>query len=310
MDQLRSMRLFRAVVDHGSLVAAAEVLHISTPMASKYLAALEAHLGARLIHRSSRQRSLTEAGRQYYEQCRSALDLIDAAEAQLREGTFEPSGELKVSMPVWCANAAFAELLAGHRRTFPKVTLDLHLDNRQVDLVADGYDAALRVTFKPSPSLLARPICEVEFVPVIASGALGGRQAPLRPQDLSLLGAVVPNYMSLDGKYMVRDTEREAFSLSPCLRTDSTALSRQAVLAGLGMAILPLPLVMDDLASGHLLRLLPQWHVPPITLYAVYASRRQMAPKLRGFIDLLVERLPRLPGFSPIPANRSRSPGM
>ena len=163
MDRLTSLRVFREVVEAGSFAAAAARLEISAPMASKHVAQLEQSLGARLLHRSSRHLSLTEAGRAWYEQSGRALDLLDAAEHAIGQKNDTPRGQLKVSAPVWCATPRFADVLAGYRERCPEVLVDMHLENRKVDLAADGYDLALRATQEPSPALIARPLCRLQF---------------------------------------------------------------------------------------------------------------------------------------------------
>jgi DNA-binding transcriptional LysR family regulator len=154
----QSMRLFCAVVEKGSLAAAAEVLEMSTPMATKYLNALETRLGTRLIQRTSRQRRLTPSGENYYLQCKQALGLIDQAEADLIESTELPRGKLKVSALTWLIHPGFGGLVAAYRQQCPDVTLDLRLDEKLVDLVAEGFDIALRATQQPAPQLVARPV--------------------------------------------------------------------------------------------------------------------------------------------------------
>ncbi len=292
MDRLTSLRVFREVVEAGSFVAAAERLSISAPMASKHVAQLEKSLGARLLHRSSRHLSLTEAGQAWYEQSRRALDLLDAAENAIGRKDETPRGQLKVSAPVWCANARFADVLAGYRERCPEVLVDLHLENRKVDLAADGYDLALRATHEPSPALIARPLCRQQFHLVAAPACIARGGLPVVPADLAKLDAIVPSYVSIDGLALKGPDGRQApLRLAPVLRSDDTTLTLHAVRAGIGMSFLPEWLVDEDIAAGRLLRLVPDYAAPPVTLFAVYTSRQYMAPKLRSFIDFLGERL-------------------
>ena len=292
MDRLTSLRVFREVVESGSFVAAAERLAISAPMASKHVAQLEKSLGARLLHRSSRHLSLTEAGQAWYEQSRRALDLLDAAEDAIGQKDDTPRGQLKVSAPVWCANARFAEVLAGYRERCPEVLVDLHLENRKVDLAADGYDLALRATQEPSPALIARPLCRQQFHLVAAPACIARGGLPAVPADLARLDAIVPSYVSIEGLALKGPDGRQApLRLAPVLRSDDTTLTLHAVRAGIGMSFLPEWLVDEDIAAGRLLRLVPDYAAPPVTLFAVYTSRQYMAPKLRSFIDFLGERL-------------------
>ncbi|WP_213953752.1 LysR family transcriptional regulator [Variovorax sp. dw_954] len=292
MDRLTSLRVFREVVDAGSFAAAAERLAISAPMASKHVAQLEKSLGARLLNRSSRHLSLTEAGSAWYAQSSQALDLLDAAQASIGQRDETPRGQLKVSAPVWCATPRFARLLADYRERCPEVLVDMHLENRKVDLAADGHDLALRATHEPSPALIARPLCKVQFHLVAAAALVERVGTPAVPADLARLGAIVPSYVNIEGLSLKAAGGRQApLRLAPVLRSDDTTLSLHAVRAGMGMAFLPEWLVDDDLAQGLLTRLVPDYSAPAVTLFAVYTSRQYMAPKLRSFIDFLAQRL-------------------
>ena len=295
MDRLTSLRVFREVVESGSFVAAAERLSMSPPMASKHVAQLEKSLGARLLHRSSRHLSLTEAGQAWYEQSGRALDLIDAAEAAIGSKNEAPRGQLRVSAPVWCATPRFADVLAGFRARYPEVLVDMHLENRKVDLAADGYDLALRATQEPSPALIARPLCRLQFH-VVASPACiskaGWRGVPEHPAELAKLDAIVPSYVNLEGFTLRGPGGRQApLRLQPVMKSDDTNLTLHAVRAGIGLSFLPEWLIDEDLAQGRLLRLVPDYAAPPVTLFAVYTSRQYMAPKLRSFIDFVSAQL-------------------
>ncbi|MDM0087002.1 MULTISPECIES: LysR family transcriptional regulator [unclassified Variovorax] len=292
MDRMTSLRVFREVVDAGSFTAAAERLDISAPMASKHVAQLEKSLGARLLNRSSRHLSLTEAGESWYAQSAQALDLLDAAEAAIGRKNDAPRGQLKVSAPVWCATPHFARVLAGYHAACPEVLVDMHLENRKVDLAADGYDLALRATQEPSPALIARRLCRVQFHLVATPALLAQAGTPVLPSELARLGAIVPSYVNIEGLSLKGPGGRQApLRLNPVLRSDDTTLTLHAVRAGLGMSFLPEWLVDDDLAAGTLVRVAPEYSAQPVTLFAVYTSRQYMAPKLRSFIDFLGQAL-------------------
>lgn len=298
MDQLKSMRLFCAVVEKGSLAAAAEVLDMSTPMATKYLNALETRLGTRLIQRTSRQRRLTPSGENYYLQCKQALGLIDQAEADLIESTELPRGKLKVSAPTWLIHPGFGGLVAAYRQQCPDVTLDLRLDEKLVDLVAEGFDIALRATQQPAPQLVARPLCTVHFAAVASPKSLAMHPVST-PEDLLQAPAVAPAEVDLSSMWLMhKDGQQRPLHVSAGLLTDSAAMAKWCAMADAGTAFLPLSMVAEELEDGRLQRVLPDWQIRPVTLFAVYTSRRQMSPRLRCFIDLLVERLPELPGFT------------
>ncbi len=289
--ELTGLRVFQAIVEAGSFSAAADRLGMAPPMVSKHIARLERTLGARLLHRTSRSMSLTEAGTAFYEQGRQALELLDAAAASVGQGQQRPRGELRISAPVWCATPRFARLLADYRQACPEVRLDLHLDNRMVDLVSEGFDVALRMTAEPAPHLIARPLCQMAFHLVAAPGFSpdagdGGGPPGGPPRPIPM---VMPNYVQLE---RLRNALQEGMHrhIDAVMKCSDSTLSYHAVVAGMGAAFLPAWLVDDDLASGRLVRL-PGDTAFVGTLYAVYASRRQMPLKLRSFIDFVAERL-------------------
>ena len=287
MDQLTSMQVFQQVVDSGSFALAGQRLGISAPMVSKHVAGLEKRLGARLLNRSSRHLSLTEAGQRWYTQSSQALELLDAAAQELGQHSQAPRGQLKISAPVWCATPRMAQILASYRARYPEVLVDIHLDNHKVDLATAGYDMALRAATEPAPHLIARPLCEVPFYLVAVPAYLRRATYPQQPADLARHAAVVPSYITLAPLQLTQAGRSAPLHLSPALLSDDSNLSLHAVRAGMGIGLLPAWLVDEDIASGRLERVLPQWSALTVTLYAIYTSRRYLAPKVRSFIDWL-----------------------
>ncbi len=278
-----SLRVFREVVESGSFVAAANRLSLSTAMASKHVAHLERQLGARLLNRTSRHLSLTEAGTVYLEQCREALDSLQAGEAAIGLSQEAPRGVLRVTAPVWCANRRFADVLAAYKLGHPDVVVDIRLENRKVDLVEEGYDLALRVTREPSPTLIVRPLCTVQFH-LVATPAYLKRVGRPRASPTSN-GAILPTYVNLDGLEVTGPNGKLKLHLHATMKTDDTTLSYHAVHAGLGLAYLPDWLVADDLKRGELKCVMPGVQSPVSTLFAAYTSRKYMTAKVRSFID-------------------------
>jgi DNA-binding transcriptional LysR family regulator len=287
MDTLTSLKVFREVVDSGSFIKAAQRLNLSAAMASKHVAHLERQLGARLLNRTSRHLSLTEAGAAYLEQCREALDSLRAGEAAIGMRLDVPRGVLKVTAPVWCANRRFAQVLAAYKRQHAEVMLDIRLENRKVDLVEEAYDLALRATRDPSPTLIVRRLCTLQFHLVATAAFLKREGRPKSPADLSRLSAILPTYVNLEGFAMDGPDGQVPLRLQAAMKSDDTTLSYHAVHAGIGMAYLPDWLVGDDLARGDLKHVLPGHNGPPSTLYAAYTSRKYMTAKVRSFIDFL-----------------------
>jgi DNA-binding transcriptional LysR family regulator len=292
MDRMTSLRVFREVVDAGSFSAAADRLSLSASMASKHVSELEHSLGARLLHRSSRHLSLTEAGEVYYTQCRLALETLEAAESAIGEQTNEPRGELKVTAPGWCANQPFAQLLTSYRRRYPQVVLDMRLDNRKVDLVAEGFDLALRATFEPSLTHIARPLCEMPFLLAISPDYLKRIGPHLSSLEVLSRGVIMPSDINLEKLPPPITPDGQPLPIPPItMRTDDFSLIYHATLAGNGVSYLPEWMIADDLATGRLVTLLDQPRPPPMPIHAVYMSRRHLPSKLRTFIDHLAAAL-------------------
>jgi len=288
MDTLVSMRVFRAVVELESFVRAASRLELSAAMASKHVAHLERHLGARLLNRSSRHLSLTEIGRVYFDQCREMLDSLDEVEATVGRTAVVPRGVLKLSAPVWFANPIFTRALAAYRLQFPEVSFDIDLSGRSVNLVEEGFDLALRVSQAPAPALIARAIGPVEFH-LVAAPLYLEQAGPLRcPADLAAHATITYTLLGT-GTELVFDGPRgrEAVHLRPVLQTNNETLMHDAACDGMGVALLPSWQTADDLRSGRLRRLLDDYRMLAPTLYAVYTSRRYLSSKVRTFVDFM-----------------------
>jgi DNA-binding transcriptional LysR family regulator len=291
MDALTSLRVFRQVVEAGSFVKAAERLDLSTAMTSKHVANLEKQLGVRLLNRTTRHLSLTEAGSVYYEQCSEALDILQAAEAAVGVQTAQPQGVLKVTAPGWFANRKFADLLVEYQARYPDVLVDLRLENRFVDLVEEGYDMAIRATSEPSPSLIVRPLCKMPFVLAASPAYIERHGQPRHPNDIAHHRFVLPTYTNIESVTLTGPDGSFAVKNQAVLKTNDTSMSLQLVRAGMGLAYLPAWIVEPKLASGALVRVLPAYDVFAPSLYAVYTSRKYMTTKVRTFIDFLSESL-------------------
>lgn len=291
MDTLLSLRVFRQVVERGSFVAAADQLALSPAMASKHVAHLEGSLGLRLLNRTSRHVSLTEAGAVYYAQCKDALEMLDTAEASLTGRGAEPKGTLKVTAPGWFANARFADVLAHYQRRFPKVVLDFRLSNWRVDLAEEGFDLALRASRTDVPHLIVRPICEVPFEFVATPDYLA-RHGPL--DCLAQVGthaAVLPAYIKAAEDALAVTRSGKPARLPIALKTDHSTFAYFSVMAGVGFGYLPLWLISEDLARGRLQKVLIDQRHAPVKVFAAYTSRKYLTPKVRSFIDFLTTAL-------------------
>ncbi len=294
MDTLVSIRVFCAVAELKSFTAAAERLGLSPAMTSKHVMHLEERLSARLLNRTSRHVSLTETGALYYEQTRQMMDGLDEVEAAVSQAVVAPKGRLRLSAPVWMANAPFASLLADFRARYPEVTLEIDLSGRLVNLVEEGFDLALRVTASPDPGLIARTIADAPFYFVASPKFLDHRGRPASADDLQGAPLLAYSLVHGDGAVTLGSGQaRRTIRFTPVLQTGNETLMHYACLEGMGFAFLPKWLVSDDLAAGRLQRVLPEQLFFAGKLLAVYPSRKYLSVKVRSFLDFIA-RDPRL----------------
>lgn len=294
MDTLLSMKVFREVVERGTFVAAAERLQLSTAMTSKHVMNMERRLGARLLNRTSRSLSLTEPGRVYFEHCKTILEELDQAELAIGSLGASPRGTLRITCPSWMATGRMAEFLAAHRKRYPEVIVDVMFEDRFADLIEEGYDLALRSTVgSPPDGLIARPLRSVPFVIAASTAYLQSHEAPQLPRELAHHDSVMlGNGHSWRFSGPTGNTEIPARVV---LRLSSTTAVAHAISTGIGIAALPLTVIEDAQFRGILRPILTEHPLQQPTLYAVYGGRRLVPPKIRTFIDHLIEFIGQVP---------------
>jgi len=291
MDRLTATRVFVTVVEHGSLTQAAERLEMSTAMVSRYLAAMENWLGARLLHRTTRRISLTDAGESALATGRQLLEL--AQELQHRAGSAhrQPAGRLRVACSPSFAEAQLAAALVEFQHAHPQVDFVLVAADRSVDLAAERIDLAVRITNTLELGLIARQLAVCRSVLCAAPQYLERHGTPATPADLlshrclahSLVGAT--HYRFTHAGRSIEIPVAERFS------TNETAVLRRAVLAQGGIGILPTYFVGDDLRAGRLVRILPAHEPDTLGIHAVFLSRQHQPLALRLLVDFLAQRL-------------------
>jgi DNA-binding transcriptional LysR family regulator len=289
VDTLASIRVFRQVVESGSFVGAADRLDLSAAMVSKHVQYVEKRLGVRLLNRNSRNLSLTEAGRVYFERCKTILDDLEATELELGSLGASPRGILRLTCPSWFAGQRFADLLAEFRRRYPEIVVDASFDDRQVDLVEEGYDLALRVTRDGGlpQGLIARPLRSIRFLIAGSREYLERNGAPQSPEDLARHDFVaVGNIESLPFETPQGKVE---VPLRVVLRYRSMQGVAHAVAAGIGLAPLPDLFFEDPVFKDVLKPVLIDSPLQEPTLHLVYVSRRYVPIKLRAFMDFALE---------------------
>jgi DNA-binding transcriptional LysR family regulator len=294
MTQLQHLASFVSTAEHGSFSAAARVLGLTPAGVSKNVARLEGELGVRLFHRSTRRLALTESGERLLRQVENPLESLHGALASVRSGQDGVAGTLKVSMGQAFGCQFMVPLLEDFLQRYPDVVPDWHFDNRAVDIVGEGFDAAIGGGFKLTPGVVARELAPVHIVAVASPAYMSGRAAPREPGDLAMLDGIMRR-SSPTGRvrpWTLRSRRGEELAV-PCrprvILSDPQALA-QAARLGLGVALVPMPFAFAMIARGELLRLLPGWYsdAGPLSLY--YPTRRMVPAKTRAFVDFVLER--------------------
>ena len=289
-QDLARIRAFVQVFDAGGFSAAARAHGRSKALLSKYVTDLEDYLGVRLMNRTTRKLNLTEAGEAYYREASSLLQQLDELDATITDQTAEPRGLLRVSAPRNFGESTLAPAMFEFLRQHPKVTLDLRLEDRYVDLVDEGLDLALRISTLPDSSLIARKIADMHHVAGAAPALVERLGMPAHPEDLRHLPCVVD--VNLQGQSNWRFTEDGktiSVPVSGPVRVNSPLAARTAATMGLGFVVLPSYLAEPALAAGDLVPVLGDYLPTGQTLQAVYPHRRHLAGKVRALIDHLVE---------------------
>jgi DNA-binding transcriptional LysR family regulator len=285
MDRLREMEMFVRVVEAGSFSAAARDLNMGQPAVSKTIASLEDRLGVRLLTRSTRKLSPTEAGTAFYERAVRAIGEADEAEAAAQGAGAGLEGRLRVSAPVTFSRLHLVPMLGSFLDAHPKVQLDLLMDDRAVDLVAENIDVALRMGVLTDSALRARKLGQAERLVIASPSYLARRGVPRTPADLLEHDGIIYGQSSGGQEWLFRrGTSETSVYLRTRLKLSAAEGVREAVLAGQGFAIASRWMFTPELKSGEVVSILEEWTLPPIDLWVIYPSGRLTSAKARTFI--------------------------
>ena len=293
MEQLTDIAIFVQVVDSGSFTAAAEHLSLSKSVVSKYVSRLEERLGARLLNRTTRRLSLTEVGRVFYARSQAGLQELKEAEAEVSRLQAEPMGLLRINTPLSFGVLHIAPFMAEFQRCFPKIQLDMHLDDRLVDVIEGGFDVSIRIAEMADSSLVARRLGPCRHAIVASPGYLAQRGTPLQPAALDEHTILTYRYQSGGNEwhFLGQDGRQQAVPVTGQIQMNSSLALREAVLNGAGIARMPTFVVGGDIQQGRLVSLLRDYRTLEISIYAVLAQRRHLSPKVRAFVDFMAERI-------------------
>lgn len=290
------MRVFVTVVDLGSQSAAADHLDLSRPVVSRYLAELEAWVGARLLHRTTRKLSLTAAGNETLPRCRQMLELSEDMQAAVGSAGDTPRGLLRISVSTSFGQSQLAAAVTDYVRLNPSVTIDLQMLDRTVNLVDERVDLAIRTSRELDPSLIARQLTVCRSVLCASPAYLREHPAPRRVDDLSQHNCLTHSYFGKSLWHFTCDGEELSVPVQGNISANEASTLLSATLSGAGVSLLPSYQAGVHVQRGDLVRLLPDAEPRVMNIYAVYASRKHMPAALRSMLDFLAQR------FTPEPA--------
>lgn len=282
------MKVFAAVVEAGSFGGAAERLDMSRAMVSKHVAHLEEHLGTRLLHRTTRSRTLSESGADYYDHCVQILGHIAEAEEGAVRFTEAPRGKLRVSMPVSFGILHTVPIVSAYLKQYPDVKIDILLNDSRLDLIEEGIDLAVRIGSLPESGLVARKLASDRLAVCGAPDYFKKHGVPKTPADLVNHNCLIYSYAaSADEWKLTGEDGTHTVKVSGNLRVTNGDMVKLAVLDGVGIMRQPLFLSAEELRSGRLVEVLSEYRSGEIGIYAVYPSRKYLSAKVRTFVDFV-----------------------
>jgi DNA-binding transcriptional LysR family regulator len=292
MDRFLAMKVFATVVEQGSFARAADKLDLSVSACSRQVAELEAHLGTRLMHRTTRRLSLTESGTLFHERCLDLLAAVEEAEQEAASSATQAKGTLRISCSINFGVRHLAPAVGEFLAANPHVKLDVSLADRYVDLVEEGYDLAVRIGQVTTPTLIARRLGETRLVPCASPEYLRRHGTPQKPADLAQHACLTYEYLAMRNVWRFRDRRgrEQSVRVAGPMHANNGDLLAAAAIAGIGIAMEPDFIVAEDLAEGRLVALLPEYEPPAASIFAVYPSRRHLSAKVRVFVDFLAAR--------------------
>lgn len=292
MDLIASIRMFVAVAERRGFAAAAQALDVAPATVTKYVASLERHLGARLLHRTTRKLSLTESGRLYLERCTRVLEELAAAESLVSREREEPHGRLRVNAAHSFGTLYLGPVLADYLRRYPRVEVDLTLMDRRVDLIEEGYDVAIRIGVLEDSALVARRLAPVRMLACASPAYLKARGRPQRPEQLATHDCLLYTYNTDAGtwKFTGADGVETAVQVAGSLRANNGDVLLAAAMAGAGIILQPTFIVGPAVADGRLVPILEGWCASEFGVHAVYPRREFLPAKARTFVDFLAAK--------------------
>lgn len=290
MDLLDSMRVYVLAVEKGSLSAAATACAISATMAGNHLRTLETRLGMRLLNRTTRRQHLTAFGEDYYLRCKEILRLVAETDVQAQNLQLAPAGKLRISAPVTFGTEALMPALPAYLDRYPDVDIEVALCDRVVDLVEEGFEAAIRIGQLPDSALIAQSLAPYRLMICASPAYLARMGTPREPEELSRHECLSFSPAALAHWRLTGQDGTCRVPVSGRLQVNHGQALRVAALHGLGIVLQPAILLEADVRAGRLVQLFPAYQLGSRPMSVVYLQDRYRSPKLRSFVDFLVER--------------------
>lgn len=291
MNRLFEAEVFVRAVEDGSLTAAAKRLGVTTSYASKLVTRLEERLGARLLVRTTRKLALTEVGQAYYERCTEAIRELEAAEQIAAEQQQAPRGTLRVTLPTAFGTMFVIGAIAEFKATWPALKLELMFLDRQVDLIGEGFDVAVRIGDLGDGRLIARRLASTDRIVMASPAYLERAGVPREPGELAGHECLLYAYHAAPGRWRLRGPPGEAaVDVAGSMVANHATMLVEAAVRGLGLIFVPVLLAAAELKAGRLRRVLPEWSWPT-GVFAMYPPTPRVPAKTRVLVDFLVERL-------------------
>lgn len=309
MDRLENMQMFRRVAEMGSFSAVARQLNVARSVVTRQVATLEAHLGVKLIARSTRRLNLTSAGVAYLEKCREILNLVEAAESDLAAEGQVPRGHIRISVPFSFGLRHLTPLLLDFGALYPEITLEVDYTDRRVNLIEEGIDLAIRITRRLAPQDVARRISVCRMLVVASDDYLRRRGEPQRPEDLiehECFGYVPATPSSWS---FVIDGETRGFPIRGRLLANNGDALLDAAIRGLGITNSPSFIAAAAIEAGSVRPILVNYAQPELSIYAVFPGNRYVPRRVRVLVDYLAERIGPEPYWDALPLFRSAAVG-
>lgn len=291
MDRLQSMRVFTKVVELGSFARAAQQLDMSNAVVTRYVADLESHLGTRLLNRTTRSLSLTDAGETYLQRCQQILEDVEEAESVVTARSQSLSGTLRLVTPVMFGLHLLPEMLVRFQARYPEVVFDVQLSDRIIDIVEEGRDVGIVLSDLGLGShLVARPLISAEIILCASPGYLSAHSPLRHANDLASHRCIAMRLPNVEHEWTLTGPEGDVtVPVRPGLLCSNAELAHQAALADMGIAMLSAYLARPSIEAGKLTHILPQYQLPRRDLSVVYPSRKFLPTKVRAFIDFMLE---------------------